>query len=111
MSQSNYLIQTWSRDIQGQETFIAPSADNETHNNYDTAVSNHYPSLSAISHRNWAVERWNGDLYTYKLPVNVIVRLPHIYIYIYIYIKFWKTKINKKGVIAKNRAKNATVAI
>ena len=57
MSHSNYLIQTWSRDIQGQETFIAPSADNETHNNYDTAVSNHYPSLSAISHRNWAVER------------------------------------------------------
>ena len=45
-----------SRDSQGQETFLARSADKQTRN-YDTECSNHYPSLST-----------------------------YIYIYIYIYI-------------------------
>ena len=35
----------WSGDTQGQETFLAPSADNQTCN-YDTECSNHHPSLS-----------------------------------------------------------------
>ena len=34
-----------SRDSQGQETFLAPSADKQTHN-YDTECSNQHPSLS-----------------------------------------------------------------
>ena len=35
----------WSGDIQGQEKFLAPSADKQTLN-YDTECSNHYPSQS-----------------------------------------------------------------
>ena len=37
-----------SRDSQGQKTFLAPSADKQTHN-YDTECSNHHPSLSTLS--------------------------------------------------------------
>ena len=33
-----------SRDIQGQETFLAPSADKQTRH-YDIDCSNHHPSL------------------------------------------------------------------
>ena len=36
-----------SGDSQEQETFLAPSADKQTHN-YDTECSNHYPSLSTL---------------------------------------------------------------
>ena len=36
-----------SGDSQGQETFLAPSADNKTCN-YDTEYSNHRPSLSTL---------------------------------------------------------------
>ena len=32
---------------QGQETFLAPSADKQTRN-YDTECSNHHPSLSTL---------------------------------------------------------------
>ena len=77
-----------SRDSQGQETFLAPSADNQTRN-YDAECSNHHSSLSTLrskglSHSNM---KWLA-IYT-NFPVNVIVRLPHprsIYIHIYIYI-------------------------
>ena len=48
---------------QGQETFLAPSADKQTRN-YDTECSNHHPSLSTL----------RPNIYLY------------IYIYIYIYI-------------------------
>ena len=34
-----------SGDNQGQETFLAPSADKQTRN-YDIECSNHHPSLS-----------------------------------------------------------------
>ena len=34
-----------SGDSQGQETFLAPSADNQSRN-YDTECSNHHPSQS-----------------------------------------------------------------
>ena len=37
----------WSRDSQGQETFLAASADKQTHN-YDTECSNYHPSLSTL---------------------------------------------------------------
>ena len=36
-----------SGDSQGQETFLAPSADKQTQN-YDTECSNHHPSLSTL---------------------------------------------------------------
>ena len=36
-----------SVDSQGQETFLAPSADMQTRN-YDTECSNHHPSLSTL---------------------------------------------------------------
>ena len=36
-----------SGDSQGQETFLAPSADKQTRN-YDTECSNHHPSLSTL---------------------------------------------------------------
>ena len=36
-----------SRDTQGQETFLAPSADKQTRN-YDTECSNHYLHLSIL---------------------------------------------------------------
>ena len=70
------LPHSQSGDSQGQETFLAPSADKQTRN-HDTECSNHHPSLSTprpkgLSHSKmkwWAI-------YT-KLPVNVIVILLH----------------------------------
>ena len=41
------LPQPPSGDSQGQETFLAPSADKQTRN-YDTECSNHYLSLSTL---------------------------------------------------------------
>ena len=37
----------WSGDSQGQETFLAPSVDNQIHN-FDTEYSNHHPSLTTV---------------------------------------------------------------
>ena len=37
-----------SGDSQGQEMFLALTADKQTHN-YDTECSNHHPSLSKLS--------------------------------------------------------------
>ena len=42
-----YLPHPWSGDSQGQETFLAPSADKQTRN-YDIECSNHHPSLSTL---------------------------------------------------------------
>ena len=41
------LPHPWSGDSEGQETFLRPSADNQTRN-YDTECSNLHPSLSAL---------------------------------------------------------------
>ena len=43
--QASQTIPSQSRDTQGQETFLAPSADEQTRN-YDTECSNHHPSQS-----------------------------------------------------------------
>ena len=57
------LPSPWSGDNQYQETFLAASAYNQTLN-YDT---DHQPSLPTLSvSRDWAVAKWNGELYTYK---------------------------------------------
>ena len=42
------LPHPWSGDSQGQEMFLAPSADKQTCN-YDTECSNHHPSLSTLN--------------------------------------------------------------
>ena len=65
-----------SVDSQNQETFLAPSADKQTHT-YDIECSNHHPFLSilrpkVLSHgkmKRWAIHR--------NLPMEVTVRLPH----------------------------------
>ena len=54
-------------DSQGQETFLVPSADKQTHN-YDTECSNHHPSLST---------RRSKGLRHSKMKWCAIVRLPH----------------------------------
>ena len=46
-SECHRLPHPRSGDSQGQETFLAPSADKQTRN-YDTECSNHHPSLSTL---------------------------------------------------------------
>ena len=43
------LLHPRSGGSQGQETFLAPSADKQTYN-YDTEYSNHHPSLSTLKY-------------------------------------------------------------
>ena len=65
-----------SRDSQGQETFLAPSADKQTRT-YDIECSHHHICLSTLR-----LKRLSGSkmkwwaIYT-NLPVDVTVRLPH----------------------------------
>ena len=42
------LSHTRSRDLQGQERYLTPSADNQTRN-HDTECSDHYPSVSTTN--------------------------------------------------------------
>ena len=42
------LSHLWRGDNQGQETFLAPSVDNQTRN-YDRECSNHNISLSTLN--------------------------------------------------------------
>ena len=65
------LPHPWSGDSQGQETFLAPSSDEQTHN-YDTECSNHHHSLSTLrpkglSHSKmkwWAIYKFTSEIYT-----------------------------------------------
>ena len=61
---------------QGQETFLASSADKQTRN-YDIECSNHHPSLSTrrLKRLSRSKMKWLA-IYT-NLIVDVIVRLPH----------------------------------
>ena len=89
-----------SGDTQGQETFLAPSADKQTRN-YDTRVLKpttirlHQPKCQ----RDWAVARWNGEQYTnlyinlYQLYINYVMYKRQI-----IYIKN-KTPIYLKVIL------------
>ena len=65
-----------SEDSQGQETFLAPSADKQTRN-HDTECSNHHPSPSTLRPKGVSLSmmKWRA-IYT-NLPVNATVRLPH----------------------------------
>ena len=65
-----------SCDNQGQEEFLAPSADKQSRN-YDTECSNHHPSHIYI--------------YIYYIYVYIYI---HIYIYIYVYVYMCSVKAN-----------------
>ena len=65
-----------SGDSQGQEMFLASSAEKQTRN-YDTQCSNHHPSLSTLRSKGLSrskIKWW--AIYT-NLQVNAIVRLPY----------------------------------
>ena len=47
------LPQPRSRDSQGQETFLAPSADNQTLN-YDRECSKHHISVLTLNSKGWS---------------------------------------------------------
>ena len=59
-----------------QKTFLAPSADKQTHN-YDIECSNHHPSLSTLRPKGlgrWKMKSW--AIYT-NFTVDIVVRLTH----------------------------------
>ena len=58
-----------SGNSQSQDTFLAPSADKQTHN-YDTESSNHHSSLSTLRPKGLSRSKINNRI--------------NIYIYIYI---------------------------
>ena len=61
---------------QGQETFLASSADKKTRH-YDIDCSKHHPSLSTLRPKGLSRSKMKWcALYT-NLPVDVIFRLPH----------------------------------
>ena len=66
----------WSQDNQGQETFLAPSADKKTHN-HKMQSSNHHLSLSALRPKGLSRRKIKCRVIYTNLPVNVIVRLSH----------------------------------
>ena len=71
-----------SGDSQGQETFLAISADKQTCN-YDTECSNHHPPyLSTL--RSKGLSR--SKIKCWAICTNLAVNVMAIYIYIYIYI-------------------------
>ena len=65
-----------SGDSQGQEMFLAPSADKPT-GNYDTEFSNHHASLSTQRPKGLSHIQMKWLAISSNLPVDVIVRLPH----------------------------------
>ena len=59
-----------SRDSQGQETFLAPSAGKQTRN-YDTACSNHHLSLSTL--RSKGLSRSNMKWWAIYVEAKLII--------------------------------------
>ena len=82
------LPQSQSGDGQGQETFLATSADKQTRN-YDTECSNHHPCLSTLRSKGLSRSKMKcWAIYT-NLPVSDIVtnpgvwhRVPYIFLFI-----------------------------
>ena len=60
-----------SGDSQGQETFLAPSADKQTRN-YDIECSNHHPSLSKGLYNSKA--KGIIDIYRYRYRYEAPLR-------------------------------------
>ena len=90
-----------SGDRQGRETFIAPSADNQTRS-YETEYSKHHPSLSTLRSKGLSHSKmkwWDSYMHT-NLPVNaskITSKLPVNYIYKYIYIYIYQIITGKQG--------------
>ena len=64
--------------IQGQETLLAPSTEKWTRN-YVTECSNHCTSLSTLRQKGLSCSKINFRAIYTNLPVNAIVRLPHLW--------------------------------
>ena len=64
-----------SGDTQGQETFLAPSAENPNRN-YDIECSNHHPSLSNLRSKGLSGSKRKWGAIDTHLSMDVIVRLP-----------------------------------
>ena len=65
-----------SGDSQGQEMFLATSADRKTRN-YDIECSNHHPSQLSLRPKGLSPSKMKWWAIYTNLPVNVIARLPH----------------------------------
>ena len=63
-------------DSQGQETFLASSADKQTRK-YDKERSNHHPSLSILRRKGLSRSKLKWLAIYRNLARDVIVRLPH----------------------------------
>ena len=103
-----------SGDRQGRETFLAPSADNQTRS-YETEYSKHHPSLSTLRSKGLSHSKmkwWdsymhtnlpvNASKITSKLPVNYIYKYIYINIYIYIYIYISNNNRKTGGRVYEN---------
>ena len=66
----------WSKDSQGQQTFLAPSPDKQT-GDHDIECSYHHPSLSTLRPKGLSRRKIKSRVIYTNLPVNVIVRLSH----------------------------------
>ena len=71
------LPHPWSGDSQGQERFWPPSAEKQTRN-YDIECSNHHPLLSNVRLKELSRSKMKWWAIHTNLPVDVIVRLPHL---------------------------------
>ena len=67
------LPHPWSGDRQVQKTFLAPSADKQTHN-YEKECSNHHPSLSTLRSKELSRTKMKWWAIYINLRVNAIVR-------------------------------------
>ena len=77
------LPNPWSGDSQGQETFLAPTADKQARN-YDTECSNYHPSPSTLRSKRLGRSKMKWDIYMYiYIYMNLYI---YIYEFIYIYI-------------------------
>ena len=63
-------------DGQGQETFLAPSAEKQTRN-YDRECSNHHTSLWSLRPKRLSRSKMKWWTIHRNVPVDFIVRLPH----------------------------------
>ena len=64
-------------ESQGQETFLAPSADKKTRN-YNIEFSKHHPSLSTLRPNGLSRSKMKWWDIHINFPVDVILRLPHL---------------------------------
>ena len=70
------LPHLWSGDSQGQEKFLALSAEKRTQS-YDTECSNSHPSLPTLRSKGLSRSMMKWWAISTSLPVNAIFRLPH----------------------------------